>query len=183
MSRVLVNIEDQAGHPFDFDVAGTARQVADAVLQAEACPVNTEVSVTLTGDKEIRALNRDFRGIDKVTDVLSFPNLSFGTPSDFTMAEDAAADCMDPETGRLFLGDIVINVNRVVSQACDYGHSQKREYAFLLAHSMLHLCGYDHMTPPEARVMEDKQEAVLQGLGITRDSGSREEGGVAVGRH
>ena len=75
----------------------------------------------------------------------------------------------DPDTGELILGDFIISVDRVRDQAESYGHSRKREFAFLVAHSMLHLCGYDHMEPEEAEVMEAKQEQVLASLGITRD--------------
>lgn len=73
-----------------------------------------------------------------------------------------------PDTGELVLGDIMISVDKVREQAESYGHSTKREFAFLVAHSMLHLCGYDHMEPEEAEVMEQKQEELLTGLGITR---------------
>ena len=118
-------------------------------------------------DGAIQEMNRQFRDIDRPTDVLSFPNLSFETPSDFSMVEEDPADCCDPETGDLVLGDIVINTKRVKSQAAEYGHSEKREFAFLVAHSTL--CGYDHMSEEEAGVMEAKQEAALQALGITRE--------------
>ena len=85
------------------------------------------------------------------------------------ISEDREADYFDPDTGELILGDIIISVDRVKEQAESYGHSQKREFAFLVAHSMLHLCGYDHMEEDEAKVMEAKQEQVLASLGITRD--------------
>ena len=75
---------------------------------------------------------------------------------------------LDPETGELVLGDIVISVDKVMEQAEKYGHSRTREYAFLIAHSMLHLFGYDHMVPEEARVMEAKQAAILESLNILR---------------
>ena len=76
---------------------------------------------------------------------------------------------MDPDTGNISFGDIVINAGRVRSQATEYGHSEKREFAFLIAHSMLHLCGYDHMEEEEAAVMEGKQHKILDSMGITRD--------------
>ena len=83
--------------------------------------------------------------------------------------EEDAPDLFDPETGRLVLGDIVINAGRVKSQAAEYGHSELREFAFLIAHSTLHLCGYDHMTEEEAKDMESRQTRVLNQLGITRE--------------
>lgn len=79
------------------------------------------------------------------------------------------ADCFDPDSGELILGDIILSVERIAGQAEEYGHSLRRELAFLVAHSMLHLCGYDHMEPEEAAVMEQKQEQVLTSLGITRE--------------
>ena len=85
------------------------------------------------------------------------------------MVEDAQADSFDPESGELLLGDIILSVDKILGQAENYGHSTKREFAFLVAHSMLHLCGYDHINKEEAEVMEEKQEKILSALGITRE--------------
>ncbi|MDE6203177.1 MAG: rRNA maturation RNase YbeY, partial [Lachnospiraceae bacterium] len=104
------------------------------------------------------------------TDVLSFPMINYEAAADFGAAEEDM-DCFDPVSGELLLGDIIISAEKVREQADKYGHSLKREFAFLVAHSMLHLCGYDHMTREEAQVMEEKQEQALNGLGITRDNG------------
>jgi probable rRNA maturation factor len=123
----------------------------------------------ITDNKGIHGYNKEYRGIDSETDVLSFPNVDFETEAEFDIDENREADYFDPDTGELILGDIIISSDRVIEQAESYGHSTKREFAFLVAHSMLHLCGYDHMEPDEARVMEEKQENVLKGLGITRD--------------
>ena len=115
-------------------------------------------------------MNRQFRGIDKPTDVLSFPNVSYEEAGDFSvMDSEQKVDLLNPDTGAIMFGDIVINEARVRSQAEEYGHSLKREFAFLVAHSMLHLCGYDHMEEDEAKVMEEKQRNVLSSLGINRD--------------
>ncbi len=169
MSRVTLITEINSDDRFDFSVRVTAKKVIREVLNKEHCPYDAEVSLTLTGDASIREMNRTFRNIDRVTDVLSFPNLSFAAPADFTgAAGDAGADCFDPDTGNLFLGDIVLNTKRVKEQAAEYGHSELREFAFLVAHSALHLCGYDHMEEDEAAVMFGKQEEVLGSLGITR---------------
>ena len=97
--------------------------------------------------------------------------LSYETEADFSAAEAQEADCFDPETGELMLGDIIISADNVKEQAQKFGHSEKREFAFLTAHSMLHLCGYDHMVKEEAEIMERKQEEALDKLGITRDHG------------
>ena len=84
--------------------------------------------------------------------------------------EKDEADYFDPDSGELLLGDIILSVDRIMMQAKEYGHSVLREFAFLTAHSMYHLCGYDHMTPEEAAVMERKQEDTLQQLDIRRDA-------------
>ena len=162
-------LENETDKIFTFDVEETARQVIEGVLDMEDCPYETQVNVLLTDNEGIREYNREYRSIDRETDVLSFPNLEFETPGVYEVKEEQEADCFDPDTGELILGDIIISVDRVAEQAESYGHSQRREFAFLVAHSMLHLSGYDHMESEEAKVMEAKQEQVLQKLGITRD--------------
>ena len=122
----------------------------------------------LTDDQEIHRINQEFRGIDRATDVLSFPMGDYETPSDFERLEEVAEDYFNLETGELLLGDIVISVDKVEEQAEKYGHSQARELAFLTAHSMLHLCGYDHMEEDERLVMEKKQEEILSLKGYIR---------------
>ena len=163
---LYVAIESEADFPFDIETV--ARSVAQEALEAEGCPYDCAISLTIVDNAGIRELNRDFRDIDRETDVLSFPNLEFETPGDFSATDNSESDCFDPDTGELVLGDIVISTEKVKEQAENYGHSTKREFAFLVAHSMFHLCGYDHMTEEEAGVMEEKQEAVLTKLGITR---------------
>ena len=162
-------LENETDKIFAFDVEETARQVIEGVLDMEECPYETQVNVLLTDNEGIREYNREYRSIDRETDVLSFPNLEFETPGVYEVEEEQEADCFDPDTGELILGDIIISVDRVAEQAESYGHSPKREFAFLVAHSMLHLSGYDHMESEEAKMMEAKQEQVLQKLGITRD--------------
>lgn len=162
-------LENETDKIFTFDVEETARQVIEGVLDMEECPYETQVNVLLTDNEGIREYNREYRSIDRETDVLSFPNLEFEIPGVYEVKEEQEADCFDPDTGELILGDIIISVDRVAEQAESYGHSQRREFAFLVAHSMLHLSGYDHMESEEAKVMEAKQEQVLQKLGITRD--------------
>ena len=165
---MTVNIEDEYNTPFNVDVEGVARQVIEEALEYEKCPYETEVNLLLTDDEGIHEMNREHRGIDRPTDVLSFPMLEYETPADFAFVEDDQADCFNPETGELVLGDIIISVDKVIEQAEKYGHSRTREYAFLIAHSMLHLFGYDHMVPEEARAMEAKQAAILESLNILR---------------
>lgn len=162
-------VENESQVEFPFDVEEVGRLVCEAALRSEGCPYETQVNLVLTDNVGIREMNREYRGIDRETDVLSFPNLDFQEEGIFAIPEELKADCFDPDTGELILGDIMISTDKVREQAENYGHSLKREFAFLMAHSMLHLCGYDHMEPEEARVMEQKQEKLLTGLGITRD--------------
>ena len=163
-------VENETGAVFDFDPEEVATLVAKEVLRSEGCDREVEISLTITNDEGIQELNREFREIDRPTDVLSFPNVSYEEPGDFSVMEGVQeVDLLNPDTGNIMFGDIVVNEDRVRSQAEEYGHSTKREFAFLIAHSMLHLCGYDHMEEDEAKVMEQKQSDVLNTLGITRD--------------
>lgn len=162
-------VEKETDEKFDFSVMETAKLVGEAVLEMEECPYEAQVNLLLTDNNGIQEYNRDYRQIDAPTDVLSFPNLDYEEISDFETAAASEADCFDPESGELVLGDIILSIERVISQAEEYGHSRKREFAFLVAHSMLHLCGYDHMEPEEAVTMEAKQRQVLDALQITRD--------------
>ena len=162
-------VENETESSLPFDVEDIVEKVCTAVLDAEGCPYEVQINVVITDNAGIRELNREARGIDRETDVLSFPNVDFEAEGVFDIDEDAEADYFDPDSGELMLGDIMISVDKVFEQAGEYGHSVMREFAFLVAHSMFHLCGYDHMEEQEAKVMEMKQEAVLAELGITRD--------------
>ena len=127
------------------------------------------MNLTLTDNEGIHEINRMYRQIDAPTDVLSFPMLSYEQAGDFSALEEDYEDNFNPDTGEIMLGDIVISVDRVREQAAAYGHSERREFAFLIAHSMLHLFGYDHMTPEDAAVMEPKQRQILEEMNISRD--------------
>lgn len=162
-------VENETGKAFPFSVEDTVRLVCEAVLEEEACPYEAQVNVVLTDNEGIRETNREARGIDSPTDVLSFPNVDFEREGVFDIDENREADCFDPDTGELILGDIMISVDKAEEQSREYGHSLRREFAFLVAHSMFHLCGYDHMQEQEAAVMERKQAKILEDLGITRD--------------
>lgn len=163
-------VENEAGTDFEFDIKEIMDAVMEEVLEEEGCPYEAQVNLLITDDEGIRDFNMRLREVDSPTDVLSFPMISFDTEGDFSVVERNQADYFDPDSGELLLGDIIISANKVREQADKYGHSQKRELAFLIAHSMFHLCGYDHMTAKEARVMEQKQEKALKAIGITRDN-------------
>ena len=127
-------------------------------LYEEGYKGSFEVSVTFTDNRGIREINKEYRDIDKETDVLSFPATDAG--ENFTRSR---------ETGCYILGDIVLSLEKAVSQAQEYGHSFEREAAFLTVHSMLHLLGYDHVkSEEEEREMFGKQEIILEAMGISR---------------
>ena len=158
-------LEEEVDIPFSFDYRKVAEDVIDKALEVEEFPYEVEVSLVLTDDAAIHELNQQFREMDRSTDVLSFPMMDYPAPGDFSLLDLSATS----ENDELILGDIVISVDHVLAQAKDHGHSRKREYAFLIAHSMLHLMGYDHMTPDEATLMEEKQSYILDLLHITRE--------------
>ena len=160
--------DNETNYEYSFDWKQLFEEVALAVLDFEACPYETQVSLLLTDNEGIQVINKETRDIDAPTDVLSFPNVDYETEGNFDHLEDYGLDCFDPDSGELILGDIIINVNRVEEQAKEYGHSIRREFAFLIAHSMFHLCGYDHMTVEDEKVMFAKQDEILNAAGIER---------------
>lgn len=130
-----------------------------AALEEEGIDDTAEVSVTLVDNSQIKELNKEHRKIDRETDVLSFP-----------LGDDENGYEINPDTNAIMLGDIVVSLEQADIQAKEYGHSFKREVAFLIAHSLFHLLGYDHMTPDEEKEMSEKQERILLKLGITREA-------------
>ena len=143
--------------------AALIRKVIKTGLAAEGMDLPCEVDVLLTNDEGIHAVNLDMRGVDRPTDVLSFPEFDL-QPGEHPEVEDA-----DPGTGLIPLGDMVISMERVAAQAEEYGHSRKRELAYLVIHSVLHLLGYDHLDEgPQKRKMRQREEAILAQLDIQR---------------
>ena len=165
---MTVTIERESDIPLPFSEQEIAEAVISETLDYEDCPYEVQINIILTSNEEIHQINLEQRGVDAPTDVLSFPMIEFAYPSDFTVLESDGIDSFDPETGELLLGDIVISVDKVIEQAEKYNHGIKREYAFLITHSMLHLFGYDHMDELERENMELKQDEILKRLNITR---------------
>ena len=156
--------------PVTADVPGVSegtktflRKVIRAALAAEGVELPCEVDVSITDDAGIRQINSDMRGVDAPTDVLSFPMFDL-EPGDKPSERDA-----DPATGLVPLGDMCISLERVKAQAKEYGHSDRRELAYLAVHSVLHLLGYDHLDEgPEKARMREREEAILAELGLER---------------
>ena len=143
------------GQAVSEEIRKTMERAACRCLETEGVDgQRAELSVTFVDPEEIRVLNRDYRGVDKVTDVLSFP-----------MGEDGKYD-IDPATNAKILGDIVISMEKAVEQAERFGHTLQREVGYLTAHSMLHLLGYDHEEPLEKVHMREKEELVMTQLGL-----------------
>lgn len=161
-------LEEECKVAFDFDYSALAEEVVSFCLDYMKFPYEAEVNLTLTDNEGIHVINREYREIDRPTDVLSFPMLSYEQPGDFDFLENEEDDNFNPDTGEAILGDIIISVDKVVEQAKEFGHTEKREFAFLIVHSMLHLFGYDHMEPEEAKVMEELQRKILGEMQILR---------------
>ena len=155
--------------PVTADVPGVSegtrsflRRVIRTALTAQGVDFPCEVDVLVTGDAGIHAINLDMRGVDRPTDVLSFPEFEL-TPGQLPGEDDA-----DPGTGYVPLGDMVISMERVKAQA-KYGHSNRRELAYLAVHSVLHLLGYDHMDEGAQKAqMRGREEAIMSQLGLER---------------
>ena len=166
--EILMETEVDGAEPY----AELLRRVIPAALEAEGVPFPCEVDVLFTDDEGIHAINREQRDVDRPTDVLSFPmfNLTPGTPPTLDDVE------VDPGTGLVPLGDMVLSLERAEAQGAEYGHGPEREAAYLAVHSVLHLLGYDHLDEgPRKAQMRAREEAILNGLGITRAGGDGPE--------
>lgn len=199
MNVLITNEQDKiaAGQ----DIEELVRSAVAASLEYMGVDRDAEISVLFTDNENIRELNREHRGIDRTTDVLSFPMYEFdqdgemideyseyglgdeGDIDDESGADDSSdkdglgykgdeydenEEYGDPFEDELCLGDIVISLERAAEQAREYGHSFQREVAFLTVHSMLHLLGYDHMTPEDEKEMFGYQKKIMEKLGISR---------------
>ena len=152
-------MDNRTGEALLPELEDAIRRAAEVSLQYEGFEENCEISVSIVDNEEIRQINKQFRRIDRATDVLSFPMLTF---ADGEVAERN-------EDGEIILGDIILSLERAAEQAQEYGHSLKREIAFLTAHSMLHLLGYDHMEPEEEAEMFGRQREILLKAGFPRE--------------
>ncbi len=156
---MTILIDNRTEETFPSVLSKTIEKIVEDSLAYEGFAKPCEVSISIVDNEEIRKINQQFRGMDKATDVLSFPLLTF--------AEGEIPDCNEKE--EVLLGDIIISLERAREQAEEYGHSLKREVAFLTAHSMLHLLGYDHMEAGEEKEMFAKQKEILHKAGIPRE--------------
>lgn len=168
---MTIYFEKETEEPLNLPCEKIAEDVIRTALEMHSCPYETCVSIYMVNENTIQETNCENRGMDKVTDVLSFPNITFDKEGDFSVINKDRNyyEYFDPETDELILGDMMICQKRMLEQAKEYGHSILREFAFLVTHSILHLLGYDHMEEAEKQQMEETQRKILNKLSITRD--------------
>ena len=164
-----VYIENELDYELPIRYREIVNEIISPAMDYVSCPYECEINVIFTDNEGIRTINKEFRNIDAPTDVLSFPLIEYETAADFNIVENDSVDNFNQDSGELMLGDIILNVDRIKSQADEFNHSISRELAFLTAHSMLHLFGYDHIDDDERIIMEEKQEEILNMKGYTRD--------------
>lgn len=168
---ILINYDVEDKYTFEFDYKKTSKQIAKKVFETECLSYDFSFNLSVVDKAMIKKINKEQRNINRITDVLSFPNISFKKPSDFSLyIKDGVYDIsiLDMTTKTIFLGDVVMCYDKVLSQSIMYNHSIKREFSFLLVHSLLHLLGYDHMNIKDERKMCKKQDDILISLNILR---------------
>lgn len=168
--KVFVDYINDNNYSFDFDIEESFNLIAKYILEKHNFPEDAYLSVSIVDNDIIKELNSANRNIDSVTDVLSFPNMPMEKKADFDILNDSIikAECYEYDTDSINIGDVVICYDRALEQANEYGHSVKREFCFLFAHSILHLIGFDHIDDNERMRMEEEQKVILDDLNITR---------------
>ena len=155
---------------------------ADSALRCEGVTRACAVHVRLCDDDAIHEINREYRGVDRATDVLSFPTVSYPKGVTAGRADRLLRRELDDETGACFLGDLIISVPHMLAQAEEYGHSPAREAAYLLVHGICHLMGYDHMVEDEKKEMRAMEEKILAEVGLQREPAVSDEELLAMAR-
>ncbi|MFP4697610.1 MAG: rRNA maturation RNase YbeY [Eubacteriales bacterium] len=165
---MTIHIEKIIEIPFEIEYNSIVKRVIKEVLIEEEIESDVEINVLLVDNEFIKCLNMEHRGKNYPTDVLSFPIIDYAQIGDIKTLDDHKVHHFNMETEELILGDIVISIEKLKEQALLYGHSKERELGFLVAHSMLHLLGYNHMEPEEEDTMKIKQKQILQKVGLIR---------------
>lgn len=166
---LMIEIDNrQNAFPVDSQMEELIKRAVDQVLSYESFTNKAEVDIMLTDNSGIRELNREYRSIDSATDVLSFPMLDYEEGYEEDGDVEVGVEDLNPESGEVVLGDIVISLERAKEQSEEYGHSLNREVAFLVVHSMLHLLGYDHIQESDRVIMRGKEEDILEEMGLAR---------------
>ena len=164
---MILEIEDERGL-LDGEARTLMQRCADAAQATEGVQAPLAAFISIVDDEAIREINREQRGKDTATDVLSFPSVNYPAGRTAGHCEKRLRQEYDPELGACVLGDIVISMDHVRAQAAAYGHSEQRECGYLLTHGLFHLMGYDHMTDADKPVMRAMEEKSLASIGLTR---------------
>lgn len=165
---MILEFEDEKGL-LDAQTRALMQTCSQAAQRAEGVTLPLSVFIRVTDDDEIRTINREQRGKDAATDVLSFPTVDYPAGKTAGACEALLREEFDPDTDACAIGDIVISMDHVRAQAAEYGHSERRECGYLLTHGLFHLMGYDHMTEAEKPVMRAMEEKALASIGLTRE--------------
>lgn len=161
-SRIYIE-NGQENIPVKPELLELIKEIVMQCLRDEGFSIGCEINILLTDDESIQVLNMQYRGIDRPTDVLSFPMAEVKRGKLLSTQGD-----MDMDEGLLLLGDIIISLETALKQANEYGHSFEREIAFLTSHGVFHLLGYDHIEKDDENEMVSRQEAVLEKLRLER---------------
>lgn len=164
-----MRIEWRLDLPLEPSLLSLMQAAADIAQKVEGITAPCSVSVRFVDNPTIRKLNREYRGIDRETDVLSFPSIPWPVGKTAGRAETLLKSAYDPETGACFLGDVVISLPKALEQASEYGHSALREAVYLLVHSLCHLMGYDHEVEEDRKIMRAQEEKILSAAGVSRE--------------
>lgn len=165
---MILEFEDEL-NLLDEQARALMQRCADAAEKTEGVKAPLSVFISVVDDEEIRVINREQRGKDMSTDVLSFPSVNYPSGKTAGCCEALLRREYDPETRACMLGDIIISMDHVRAQAEEYGHSIQRESGYLLTHGLFHLMGYDHMTDADKPVMRAMEERALASIGLTRE--------------
>lgn len=166
----MITFQDfQEKNKYEMSLIKTLEQIEKHILEKENVKYDSEISLIFVDNKEIQRINKENRNIDKITDVLSFPTLSYRDGNTYSEEyENKKHDLWDFNEGNLVLGDVVISLEKAKEQSENYGHSFEREVCYLFTHSILHLLGYDHMEEKEIELMRKKEEEYLEKFEIRR---------------
>ena len=164
-----LKLEWNLDFPVSFSLLSWMQIAADLAAVREGIPFPVFASVRICDDQDIRRLNADYRGLDVPTDVLSFPSVDWPDNCTAGKRPEKLKKEYDEVIGACFLGDVVISMDHLKAQAAEFGHSEEREAAYLLVHSLCHLMGYDHIEEDEKIVMRKREEEILSSAGIVRE--------------
>lgn len=165
---MILEFEDER-NLLDSETKQLMQRCADAAERTEGVTAPLGAFVRIVDDDEIQIINREQRGKDASTDVLSFPTVNYPAGKTAGSCEGLLRREYDPELGACLIGDIIISMDHVRAQAKEYGHSERRETGYLLTHGLFHLMGYDHMTETDKPVMRAMEEKSLASIGLNRE--------------